>query len=126
MAVATYALCNNLNVVQNIVQWDGIIETWAPPPGITARLTDGFNVNVGDTFDGNQVTPGPANPLVTAVSNREQLLSKAKTALANNATFLAIPSPTQGQSLTQIQALTRQMDAIIRVVGGYLDSQDGT
>ena len=61
-----------------------------------------------------------AEAVLTA--NGETLRAKAKTALATNATFLAITTPTTAQNAAQVKALTRQVDALIRLVGGYLDS----
>lgn len=54
--------------------------------------------------------------------NGETLRSRAKAALAVNATFLAITNPTAAQVATQAKALTRQVDALIRLVGAFLDS----
>ena len=48
------------------------------------------------------------------------LVTAAQTALANNHTFLALPSPTAAQSVAQVQALTRQIDALIRLAVGDL------
>jgi len=56
------------------------------------------------------------------VANGETLRSRAKTALATNATFLAISSPTAAQVATQSKALTRQVDALIRLAVNALDS----
>ena len=50
------------------------------------------------------------------VANLITLQSRASTALTNNATYLALGSPTTTQNTAQIQALTRQMDGIIRML----------
>ena len=50
------------------------------------------------------------------VANAVTLFQRANTALTTNATFLAIGSPTQAQTVTQVQALTRQIDGIIRLM----------
>lgn len=42
------------------------------------------------------------------------IVSRAQAALTNNATFLAIASPTAAQVATQTKALTRQVNALIR------------
>lgn len=47
-------------------------------------------------------------------ANRQTLLTQARTALGNNATYLAIPAPTQAQAAAQVAALTRQVNALIR------------
>lgn len=49
-----------------------------------------------------------------AVGNAITLFQRAHTALANNQTYLAIPSPTQAQAVAQVAALTRQVDGVIR------------
>ena len=54
------------------------------------------------------------------------LLGKASTALDNNATYLAIQSPTAAQVGAQVRALTRQIDVLIRVAANKLDSTSGT
>ena len=54
--------------------------------------------------------------------NAATLRSRAQTALAANATFLAIANPTAAQVATQSKALTRQVDALIRLTINALDS----
>ena len=54
--------------------------------------------------------------------NAATLRSRAQTALAANATFLAIGSPTTAQVTAQSKALTRQVDALIRLAVNALDS----
>lgn len=60
---------------------------------------------------------------VTERTNKQTLEQQATTALADNRTFLAIASPTQAQTLTQVKALTRQNNAIMRLI---LNKLDGT
>jgi predicted phosphoribosyltransferase len=55
-----------------------------------------------------------------SVVNGPTLIAKATAALANNATYLGLASPTTAQTVTQ--ALTRQVDALIRLVMGQLDT----
>ena len=62
----------------------------------------------------------------TITTNEAALLAKAATALTNNATFLAVASPSNAQALAQIQALTRQVNALIRLARRDLLSTDGT
>ena len=56
--------------------------------------------------------------------NRETIEGQAVTALTSNAAYLAIPQPTQLQGFEQIEALTRQVNKIIRLVLGRLDSTE--
>ena len=46
------------------------------------------------------------------------LLAKASNAIAANVTYLAIASPTNAQVGTQVKALTRQVNALMRLVAG--------
>lgn len=57
---------------------------------------------------------------VTTEVTRADLLSKATAALAVNATFLAIASPSNAQVLTQVQRLTRETNAIFRLLRAAL------
>lgn len=54
--------------------------------------------------------------LMTADDSTEQTVLKAWTAISNNNDFLAIASPTSAQAIAQVQALTRQMNALIKFV----------
>jgi len=54
------------------------------------------------------------------------LLNKAKNAIAANNTFLAISSPTQAQTLAQVQLLTRENTAIIKIMANQLADTSGT
>lgn len=57
---------------------------------------------------------------------RGQLLAKAANALAANATFLALPAPNNAQVIAQVQLLTREVSALIRLAADRLDSTAGT
>lgn len=46
------------------------------------------------------------------------LLVKASNAIASNVTYLAIASPSNAQVATQVRALTRQVNALMRLVAG--------
>lgn len=84
-----------------------------PQPGIGWTTPDG-----GVTW----VTPAPSSP----IANQASLLQKAANAIANNVTFLGLTTPTNAQVLAQVQALTRQVDALIRVVANQLTDTSGT
>ncbi len=58
--------------------------------------------------------------------NRDDLLTKAANALAGNVAYIALATPTNAQIAAQVKALTRQVDAIIRLVAGRLDDVSGT
>jgi len=59
-------------------------------------------------------------------AKQEQQVTKAQQALANNATFQAIASPSNAQNAAQVQALTKQCNGIIRLLLGLLDTTAGT
>lgn len=58
--------------------------------------------------------------------NQTTLQTKAQAALAANATFLALASPTNAQIVAQVQALTKECSALIRLALGVFDSTAGT
>ena len=67
-------------------------------------------------------TPGAGTP----AANQQSIQSKAQAALVNNATYLAIPSPTTAQAVAQVAALTREVNAIIRLLLNQFDTTTGT
>ena len=67
-----------------------------------------------------------AIPACTVDLNAATLRGKMQTALADNATFLALGCPTNAPTLAQVKALTRQMNALARLMLGALDSTSGT
>ncbi len=52
-------------------------------------------------------------------TGRTTLKAKAVTALAANATYLAIVSPTNAQVVAQVRALTKEVNALIRLADGF-------
>lgn len=66
----------------------------------------------------------PAPVLSPEQTNRATLGDRATQALATNATFLALQSPTAAQTLAQVRALTRQHSALFRLLLGLLDDTD--
>lgn len=62
----------------------------------------------------------------TAATNDLDLRSKAATALTNNTAYLGIGSPTNAQAVAQVSALTRQVNALIRLAIRALSDTSGT
>jgi hypothetical protein len=61
-----------------------------------------------------------------SVVNQQALAGKAQAALAVNATFLGLASPSTAQNTAQVQALTRQVNALVRLVLDQFDTTAGT
>lgn len=57
-----------------------------------------------------------ARPAVRAQRNTRALRDRARQALAANATFLGLGTPTVLQNAAQVRALTRQVNALARLV----------
>jgi hypothetical protein len=76
----------------------------------------------GATNNEQIVTPPAGSP----AANLATLLQRAQAALVNNNTYLAIPSPTQAQAITQVAALTRQVDGLIRFLVQDFSTTTGT
>ncbi len=53
---------------------------------------------------------------VTADNGTETLLGQAWAAYQSNAGYLSTPAPTQAQAAAQVAALTRQLNAVIRLL----------
>lgn len=57
---------------------------------------------------------------ITAEATRADIVAKARAALTANATFQAIGSPSNAQTLAQVRLLTREMNGLIRLLGAVL------
>ncbi len=61
-----------------------------------------------------------------SITNWGLIAARAVPALNANATFMALASPTPAQTLAQVQLLTKECTAIIRILLAQLDVTDGT
>ena len=120
----------------------------APPPldptpvnWTTVAVSDDGNTAVAHVVDpttrdvqGNPVVVGtnvgvsanPTSAQAVATTNAGTIRQKAAAALAANATFLALPSPTNAQVVAQVQRNAKECSAVIRLLLGLLDSTTGT
>lgn len=71
----------------------------------------------GNVVEDYSTPDGPTPGFVV----RSTLAGKARAALAANATFLALASPTNAQVVAQVQRLTRENNALIRLVVAALE-----
>jgi hypothetical protein len=105
---------SDLTIHGGPLAWDGV-QPYNPGAGMQLMLTDAA-IQASYSFP-------PPDPTVT---NQQTLLQKAGNALANNATYLGLGTPTNAQVVAQVAALTRQVNALIRLTIGQLDSTSGT
>lgn len=119
MAVERYVVteANGTTVVGGPYLWDGVTPWVAPEqegfPSRRVLLETPTRKNLGQ-------------PIPITEQNRANLTDKAQQALAANWTFLAIGAPSAAQIQTQVQRLTRENTAIIRLMLGLLDDVSGT
>lgn len=118
MAIQSYVLVSNdpanLVILGGPLRWDG--ETaYTPPAGTHTMLTDAA-ITAGYTF--------PAPPV--AQVNAQTLQAKAGAAVDANNTYLAIASPTNAQVVAQVNRLTRECSAVIKLLLNQTDDTAGT
>lgn len=101
-------------------------EEWETTAGYTRWDKAGVVVEQRALTPAESAAFGEADAEQTRATNETTLTDKARSALTANATFLAIASPTNAQNATQIKALTRQVNALIRLVARALDTTDGS
>lgn len=119
------ALLDSLGQVVELVPGTEAIDHWS---GLgPAVVIDGMNPMPGvgwTTSDGGQTFQPP--PPDSVLANRAALQTKMSQALQVNKTYLALSPPSQAQVLQQVDRLTREVSALIRLQTGQLDSQDST
>ena len=96
--------------------------TSTDPPAHTANETVVAAITVVKGRPVQTWTVAPLDAEALAVKAQEAVRSglhtRQRQALADNAAYLAIVAPTNGQAIAQIRALTRQVNALIRVAVG--------
>jgi hypothetical protein len=90
-----------------------VIDGANPMPDVGWTTPDG-----GATW----VAPAAGNP----VANQAALLHKATLALQINATYLALNPPTQAQVVAQVAALTKEVNALLKLALGQFGDTTGT
>lgn len=87
------------------VSEDSNVEVWA------TRTANGGTVE-------NRIKPG------SNADRMQQLQARTEQAIANNSTYIALASPSAAQQTAQVKALTRQVQALLRLAQGRFDSVD--
>lgn len=120
MAVNRYVLVPddlaNKVIVEGPVLWDPVAEPAMTWPAGTHPILESQVAAGGYTW-----APPPV-----ADTNKRTLVDRAAAALASNAAFLAIVTPTNAQVVAQVRLLTRECTALIRLAVNQLDTTDGT
>ena len=94
----------------------GLFEDITTAP-VTAVMDGPVYGSLVVVFDGD-LTPAQVEAVIdrcaTPNANAETLRKRAKAALQSNRDYLATPTHTQAEALAQVEALTRQVNALIR------------
>lgn len=78
-----------------------------------------YETTKNQTFkDGALISEETVQVDVTTEVVTLDLHGKARQALTNNAAYLALATPTNAQNAAQVKALTRQINALIRLLVG--------
>lgn len=75
---------------------------------------------------GQRVRQSATETIPDSQVNAETIRQRATVALDANATYLAIGSPTAAQTTAQVQRLTKECSALIRLLLAQLDSTADT
>lgn len=107
-------------------QWSNGTQAGDPASGYTEWNAQGIQ-----TLQRALTTDESATLAATDLDNSQSangatLKQRAQTALTANTTFLALASPTNAQTLAQVQLLTKECNGLIRLALGLLDSTAGT
>ena len=76
------------------------------------------------TYRGGVLISETDVPISDAEANEAALRQAARHALATNRTFIANASPSNAQTVAEVKALARQVNALIRLELNQLDATD--
>lgn len=111
------------SIVQTFTEADdGIDRTVSIPPDPANR--DYAEFLEWEAEQGAPLEPEPEPAPDPSIQVGETLRTRARDAIDANKAFLAKASPTNADVLAQVKALTRQQNAVVRLLIGALDSAD--
>ena len=112
---ARFAIVKPSGVVQTVVEADTAASVIAPPDHQVVPVPDGAPASSGATYSSGVFTA--KQPLTSEIIER-----RLDAAIDQNLSFLALNPPTQAQALAQINALTRQVNGLLRLQRNRLDA----
>lgn len=116
-----------MNLVLYYPGTTNIAQSWDDSTDTYTAYDQAGNVTTTRPFTAEETARAQAlEAAATASNNFATVRTAATNAIASNQTFLGIASPTNAQAVAQIQALTRQVNALIRLVLNELSSTAGT
>lgn len=107
-------------------RWSNGTQAGEPASGYTAWDAQGVVTLQRALTAQETATLAAQDTATTTAVNQSTLQQKAQAALTTNTTYLAIGSPSNAQVATQVQALTKECSAVIRLLLNQLDSTSGT
>lgn len=113
--MSAYALVDGTNVVQTVAQWDGNVNTWQPPAGITPMLITAINAPngcaPGFTFNGTIFVFGqlPSQILSTQIAGDLNNLKGIPAVLRNQASLAASTTVTSGNVVAVVQTVVNDL-----------------
>lgn len=91
---------------------------------VSTKIREDNNTEVWATRTANGGTVENRVKAGSDADRAQQLEARIDTALAANSTYLALATPTAAQTTAQTKALTRQVQALLRLRLGRLDGTD--
>lgn len=118
-----------MTIATSTVEISGLTDYLDPLEAVvTGPVAGVWTITAPDTVNQATLDAAVASEIAyrLALQNTAALMVKAAAAQVSNATFLALASPTNAQTLAQVKALTRQSNALIKLASADLSNTTGT